>query len=241
MVDQVVDGSQDDGDQPGHNPRPELKSNYWPETFAVHLPTRDGQQIPIGAAYQGVIGGSHVYALMTKAVPSDPVEPITLDGQDCDGNPVPLTADVGQIAYAVQHPDHVFKVQLCDNSKDIQRSILCDPATNHKVAVITDFTVPSSPVTTYWDIIAGESWSGDPLTLEECPDSDVESDSMDMCDDGTTFLRWIVKSNGQPTGEKFDTTLSGQPYTVSDEGSVTVGKCVIGCPPVNYLGVATTW
>jgi hypothetical protein len=240
MVDQVVDGSQDDGDQPGHNPRPEVKSNYWPDTFAVHLPTRDGQAIPIGAAYQGVIGGSHVYALMTKSVPADPVEPITLDGEDCDGAAVSVTGEVGQLSHVIQAPGTVFKVQLCDNSKDVQRHIMCDPATGHKVAIITDFTEPATPVTSYWDIIAAAPWTGDPLTLEECPDTDIESDSIEMCDDGTTFLRWIIKSNGAPTGEKFDTTLSGQPYTVSDEGTVTVGKCVASCVKAP-LGVVNSW
>lgn len=49
----------------------------------------------------------------------------------------------------------------------------------------------------------------------DCQDSvvSIESDKIAMCDDDGIFYRWILKENGEPTGDFFDTTLSGQPYT----------------------------
>lgn len=240
MVDQVVDGHPDDGDQPGHNPGPCDKPSYWPETYSVNLPTRDGQAIPIGASYQGVVGGSHVYALMVKPVEGEPPEPITLEGEDCDGAAVSVTGEPGQLSHVIQAPGTVFKVQLCDNSKDIEKVVLCDVTNEHKVAVISDFKDPTAPVVSYWDLNTGAAWTGDVADLVACSDVDLESDDVEMCDAGTTFLRWIVKRNGVPTGDKFDTDLSGQAYTVTSEAGVTSGKCEASCAQAPQ-GVLTSW
>lgn len=161
---------------------------------------------------------------------SDPT-PITLEGQDCDGAPVAVTGNSGELTAVVQAPGTVFKVQLCDSAKDYEKVILCDVTTGHKIAVITDFTDPTSPAVTYWDINASAAWTGSIDDLEACPDTDLESDPIEMCDGTSTFLRWIVKSNGEPTGEKFDTNLTGAPYTVVDEALATLGKCEAECVP----------
>lgn len=174
------------------------------------------------------------------SVELEPV-PFTIEGEDCEGNPVEVTGVPGQLTSVVQAPGTVFKVQLCENSKDTEKHILCDVNNGHKVAVITDFSNPAAPVTSYWDIIAGAAWIGDPLTeLESCPDSDTESDAQEMCESGTTFLRWFVKKNGEPTGEVFDTTMTGASYTVVDESLVTVGKCETSCAKAPQ-GVLTSW
>jgi len=169
-----------------------------------------------------------------------PPEPITLDGEDCEGNAVPVTGEAGQLAHVIQAPGTVFKVQLCDNAKDFEKVVLCDKVTEHKVAVITDFTNPAEPVVTYWDINLGAPWTGDPSDLETCADSDTESDAVEMCDQGTNFLRWVVKKNGEPTGIVFDTDIAGQPYTVVNEGSVQLGKCETSCAKAPQ-GVVTSW
>ena len=167
-------------------------------------------------------------------------EPITVVGQDCDGNDVPVTGLPGQVSAVVQAPGTVFKVQLCDNAKDYEKVILCDVNTKHKVAVITDFTDPTNPVVSYWDINTGAPWTGDVDDLEACADTDTESDAVEMCDAGTVFLRWVVKANGVPTGVVFDTGLDGAPYVVSDPAGVTVGKCEASCAKAP-LGVVTYW
>ena len=165
--------------------------------------------------------------------PVVPVLPITLDGQDCDGEALPATGMPGEIMQAVQPPGQVYKVQLCDTAKDYEKTILCDTVTGHKVSVITDFTDPLAPEVTYWDINLGAAWTGDVADLEACPDTDLESDAIEMCDEGVTFLRWIVKANGEPTGESFDTDLTGAPYEVADEALVLVGVCVACNPTIS--------
>lgn len=199
MVDQVVDGHANDADQPGHNPGPKQKASFWPETFAVHMPTRDGQSVPVGAVYQGVVGGSHVYALMTTAA-----------------GPAP------------------------DPVKALQKTILCDSTNGDKISVVMDISNPAAPITYYFNINTAQPWTGNVDDLEACPDSDTESDYVEMCDGGVTFLRWAVKTNGNPTGEKYDTDKAMQPYTVTNESAVTVGKCETSCAKAPQ-GVVTSW
>ena len=58
-------------------------------------------------------------------------------------------------------------------------------------------------------MISGSPYTGNPATdLVTCPDNDTESDAQEMCDGTTTFIRWFVKQNGEPTGVVFDTTLN---------------------------------
>lgn len=163
----------------------------------------------------------------TPPEPEPPAE-LTFNGQDCEGAVVPVTGLEGQIVQSVQPEGTVYKVQLCNDPKDIEHWILCDKVSGDKVAVIVDYsTIP--PTTSYWDIITNSAWTGDPKTdLEQCSGTALESDKITMCDDGTTFYRWIVKSNGEPTGDYFDTDLTGAPYTPT--GTVTEGVCKI-CEP----------
>lgn len=165
-------------------------------------------------------------------VPPTPPAPLSLTGQDCDGNHVTVEGAVGSLTSVVQAAGTVFKVQLCEPLKDVEKVILCDnKGTGHKVAVISDLTNPLAPVVTTWDLHTGAPWQGDIADLETCADTDLESDPVEMCDAGTTFLRWIVKKNGQPTGEKYDTTLAGAPYTVTNEAALTAGQCQLACLP----------
>lgn len=174
--------------------------------------------------------------------PAEPPEPITLEGQDCDGAPVSATGLPGQITHVVQAPDTVFKVQLCTPPKDIEKVVLCDKNTDHKVAVISDLTDPAAPIVTFWDLNTGAPWTGAIDDLVQCPDVDLESDPMEMCDGGVEFLRWIVKKDGEPTGAKFDTDKAGAPYVVTDEANVSFGKCVaaVVCEPTISSAPANT-
>ena len=177
---------------------------------------------------------------VTSCGPAEPPEDVTLEGQDCEGNPVEASAPPGQIVYAVQAPGTTFKVQLCENPRDTEKVVLCDKTTQHKVAVISDLTDPAAPVVTFWDLNTGAPWAGDIDDLEACSGATLESDPVEMCDAGVEFLRWIVKDNGEPTGQKFDTDLTGAPYTVTDEAGVKTGKCETSCAKAP-LGVVTSW
>ena len=161
-----------------------------------------------------------------ELTPAPPPTPVSLTGEDCDGAPVSVSGNAGELTAVVQAPGTVFKVQLCDNSKDIEKAVLCDSVTDHKVAVISDLSDPANPIVTYWDITVGAPWTGDVADLQACPDTDTESDPIEMCDSGVEFIRWVVKKDGKPTGVTYDTDLAIQPYVVTDEATVTQGKCV---------------
>jgi hypothetical protein len=182
-----------------------------------------------------VIEGKEVACPIKVEIVSQPVEPpapVELEGEDCEGNPVPVTGEPGQLTAVVQAAGTVFKVQLCDSAKDKDKVVLCDKTTGDKVAVITKYEEPD-PVTTFWNISKGEEWTGDPSDLVTCPDVDFETDGTDMCDAGTPFIRWYLKKDGKPTGDYFDTDLGGQPYVVTNEAGVKRGECVpdVVCEP----------
>jgi hypothetical protein len=62
-------------------------------------------------------------------------------------------------------------------------------------------------------------------TLGTCSVAAVESDPVIMCNRGSTFIRWHVKKDGQPTGIFFDTTEQSTSYT--PVGTVTIGACLL--------------
>lgn len=198
-------------------------------TVTTVLKDKEGNELPAGTKFFEC--ADPVNAIV--CAPSvEPPEPITIEGEDCDGAVVEVTGMPGELTQVVQAPGTVFKVQLCDASKDRDKVVLCDKNTGDKVAVITKYEEPD-PVTTFWNISKGEVWTGDPSDLVTCPDVDFETDGTDMCDAGTPFIRWYLKKDGEPTGDYFDTDLGGQPYVVTDEAGVTRGECVpaVICEP----------
>ena len=129
-----------------------------------------------------------------------------------------IPADV----FAICNGNVVMRVVVC-GEKDFDQSILCAPD-GTKVAVQTVWDHETNTnVTSYWDLVLGAVWVGDPATLTACPDVDTESDPQEMCDAGVSFIRWVVKSNGQPTGIFYDTDLNGAAYV--PVGAVTFGAC----------------
>jgi hypothetical protein len=81
------------------------------------------------------------------------------------------------------------------------------------------------------------------VTLPDCVIDQLtasrESDSIEMCDEGTTFLRWFVKENGVPTGQYVDTDMNGGQYEPT--GTPTPGACAVVCNPATAQGVVNTW
>jgi hypothetical protein len=123
-------------------------------------------------------------------------------------------------------------VQLC-NPSEFDKAILCDPVTGERVIVVTSYSNTGVPTSTAYTM-AGAPYGGAIAALVQCDDADEESDALEFCDNGVTFLRWYVKRNGQPTGATFDTTLAGAPYIVV--GTPTMGACVVAALPIVVTG-----
>lgn len=241
----VVDGHPNDADQPGHNPGPPRKATFWPEVFAVNMTTRDGQHIPIGAVYQGVVEGSNVYALMTTDAtpPPPPPEPITLDGQDCAGEARPATGMPGQIIRVVQDPGQVMTVRICDDSasRDWEVVMRCDPVTDEQIMFQWDVHTNPPTLVSATNLSTGQPFTGDADTLVSCGGSKLESDDRDVCVNGQNLTQWVVKRNGEPTNVVYYTDSKGQMIDVASDADVIVGRCEVGCPPVTYQGVVPEW
>lgn len=86
----------------------------------------------------------------------------------------------------------------------------------------------TDPPTTKWFDFANNELDQATYSLTAC-DIDLESDPKEMCNDGTTFLRWFIKQDGLSTGDFFDTTMDYQPYT--PVGAVSLGACGKECKP----------
>ena len=137
---------------------------------------------------------------------------------DCDG----VASTVEALPTAIQG---VVSVKMCGN--DYEKAIRCDDTTGNQILIITQINTETGvPSTTYWDMVSGVPYTGNPWTdLVSCPDNDTESDAQEMCDGTTTFIRWFVKENWEPTGVVFDTALDGSAYTAS--GAEIVWACPV--------------
>jgi len=113
---------------------------------------------------------------------------------------------------------------------DYEKELLCEKLTGRKVLIESRVDVLDPTQTRQWRITYLVWWAvfaWDPeLDLENCPDTDVESDPQIMCDNGTTFMRWYEKSNGVPTVNFYDRTLDYAVYV--PVGPVTPWACTTG-------------
>lgn len=109
-------------------------------------------------------------------------------------------------------------------TKDIEAVTVCDPDGN-PVLVQYDMTAVPPAVLSATVLTTGAAYTGAMTDLVTCG-STTEADPRTMCDGGTTFLRFFVMKDGEPTGVTFDRTLSGAPYTVTDEAGLSVGNCI---------------
>lgn len=105
-------------------------------------------------------------------VPAAPVcSPITVPYVDCDGAAQVAAGTTCDMVQVVPHPSAVMPVRIC-NPTDIEKTLMCDPATGGKVLIVVDFSNGAqNPIVSYWDLAFGAPWSGDPTTLEMCPDA----------------------------------------------------------------------
>lgn len=80
-----------------------------------------------------------------------------------------------------------------------------------------------APVVAYYNL-DGTAFTGDTANLVQCGNIDnPEADPREMCDGQTTFIRWYLLEDGEPTGTTFDTDLSGAPY--APVGTPVMGAC----------------
>lgn len=162
----------------------------------------------------------------------------TVTGEDCEGADVEVTGTA--VREVVQAKGTVFTVKMCPDDKDFELSCGIDPITGHQIQTAYKIVAGNFEVINRWDTVTGQSWGGDPTTLESCGGTKLESDEVVMCDSGVTFLRWFIKKEGEPTGVTYDTDINGSPYTVTDEQAVTTGKCIASCARAP-LGVVNSW
>ena len=113
---------------------------------------------------------------------------------------------------------------------DHESHILCvrdaaGDATGVQVMAITTVDpITKVPKVVRYNLADMSVWTGDLATLGICgTDQQVESDPAYFCDGTTTFIRWVVKEKGQPTGVVYDTDLAGAPYT--PVGTPAPGSC----------------
>ncbi len=109
--------------------------------------------------------------------------------------------------------------------KDFAEVYKCDANTGNTILIRTVLDHDTSAfVTTYFDLVLGATWAGNPATdLTECQSNALESDQIIGCDGGVAVTQWIVKDNGQPTGVVYYTDVTGAVVTPV---AWTPGACV---------------
>ena len=115
-------------------------------------------------------------------------------------------------------PTDVISDEACvlNPTYDYEKELLCEKVTWKKVLVESRVDVNDPIQARQWRITYLVWWAifaWDPESdLENCADTDIESDPQTMCDGGTTFMRWYEKSNGLPTTNFFDRTIDYAVY-----------------------------
>lgn len=167
------------------------------------------------------------------AVLPDPPTPITLDGQDCSGDPLPVTGERGELVQIVQAPGQVLSVRFCtDDAADFELACGKDPATDHEIQTAYKIVNGEFVLISRIDVITGLPWTGDPSTLEACGGSGLDSDPETVCVDGVSATRWLVKENGIPTSIVHYTDADGQLFIPAAGAVVVLGSCpAAACGP----------
>ncbi len=154
------------------------------------------------------------------------INTIDCEGNTCDSVPTEVLA-----RRVVQHADDV-PLRVCiasSNVPDFEHVVKCEVdgsgvPTGTQVLVIVSYANDGTPTMTYYDLVTGLVWAGDPADLRNCNDgTDTDLEMVAMCDDGTDFIRWIVTENGEPNGVSYDTDLTGASYVVT--GTPVIGTC----------------
>lgn len=166
-----------------------------------------------------------------------------INTQDCNGNTCSSVPTETLARRVVQHADDVA-LRVCITSSDVpdfEHVIKCEVdgdgvPTGTQVLVIVSYANDGTPTMTYYNLVTGLVWVGDPADLRNCDDgTDTDLEMMRMCDEGTDFIRWIVTENGSPNGVSYDTDLTGATYVAS--GNEIMGSCFETALPTNIEGI----
>jgi hypothetical protein len=121
----------------------------------------------------------------------------------------------------------VIYTKKCPSDSEFDTVTLCTPGNNPlPIFLVMSYSSTGLPTSTAYNA-DGTIYVGSVSALVPCG-ANSESDPLEMCDNTTPFIRWVVKNNGAPTGTTFDTTLTGTPYTPS--GIVLQGRCPLPEP-----------
>lgn len=171
-----------------------------------------------------------VLGCWTNAGVATPVIIYTEFRENAAGNPVPhATRYTLSDGTPVAATAATVVPGACASAVEFDTLALCDPATLLPVFIVTRYSPLGVPTSAAFNP-DGTPYPGPINGLVSCDTIDLESDALEMCDGGaTSFVRWVVKRNGVPTGVSFDTTLGLAPYVPT--GVVTVGRCAAAIEP----------
>ncbi len=158
-------------------------------------------------------------------IPVDPVcNPLSIPYETCDGTTAVATGTTCDLIQVVPHPDAVMKVKICDAVTDRELVKMCDPVTGAEVLIQYDVTTVPPTILAATNLSTNTPYTGNLDDLVKCGTVEVEQEV--YCDNGTTFIRWyVIDAQGKPTGAYWDTTIEGQPYTVTNPSGITKGEC----------------
>lgn len=130
----------------------------------------------------------------------DPPVPFTATGIACDGTPVVATGL--NVIQTVPNPSAVQLVKICPVDEFVN-TILCEPAPGTgKVLVVTKLSATGIPTSLAYNIDS-TPYVGDINLLIACPGINLSSDPVDWCAAGVNVIQWVVKDDGEPTGDVY--------------------------------------
>jgi len=112
------------------------------------------------------------------------------------------------------------------SSPDFEHTVLCDPNTNDRVFVTTAYDPTTGVPTVTAANLDGSPYGGPIADLVACGGGSVESDGQPYCLNGDNFTQWVLKDNGEPTGDVIWTDATGA--VVAPVVGAVVGVCPTG-------------
>lgn len=116
-------------------------------------------------------------------------------------------------------------VYFCDPTQEYDKEILCAPD-GTRIVVVTTYSSTGIPSSIAYNL-DGTIYSGTISELRTC-DIDLESDPIIICINGITAYQWVVKKDGEPTGDVYYTNKFGALIGIPVD--FTLGECSL-CDP----------
>lgn len=129
--------------------------------------------------------------------------------------------EVNQLLRSIN--ENIFQLRCASNTTpttEFDHVLLCDPVSGNLVIAVTTYSGTGAPTTTYYNQDGTPYVGGTPI---RCADSFLESDIVEGCAAGITYMQHVVKNNGQPTGQVYYTDTTGA--LVPTPIGFTIGRC----------------